>query len=251
MFNDSPRKFQLVGHRGWPEKYPENSLPGIRATLEFGVDGVELDIQLSADGVPVLMHDEGLMRVCGQDLNVGELGYDELKEISCHESQRFGNEHFSCPIVSLEELCQSLNSYEATFYIEIKHESFERFSREYILNAVLDASSSLDKAQRVIISFDYDVVKLARDLHDETIGWVIKYYDEESHQKARSLEPDYLICNYTKFPKEEGEAENSFAKLWAGSWQWFIYDLVDKSMVDQLVDLDVKVIETWDIESLV
>ena len=58
----------LYGHRGASAEAPENTLAAFRAALAAGADGVELDIHLSADGVPVVMHDATLERTtdgCG------------------------------------------------------------------------------------------------------------------------------------------------------------------------------------------
>lgn len=52
----------LYAHRGASATAPENTLAAFRHALEAGADGVELDIHLSADGVPVVIHDETLER---------------------------------------------------------------------------------------------------------------------------------------------------------------------------------------------
>ena len=51
-----------IGHRGACGHAPENTIISIRKALEIGVDGVEFDIQMSADGVPVVIHDDTLER---------------------------------------------------------------------------------------------------------------------------------------------------------------------------------------------
>ena len=57
---------------------PENSLPAFRRAAQKGV-GVELDVQLTRDGVPVVFHDQSLLRMCGVDRRVCDLSYEELK----------------------------------------------------------------------------------------------------------------------------------------------------------------------------
>lgn len=47
----------VLSHRGYHVNLPENTLEAFRAAIEMGVDGIETDIRLTADGVPVLMHD--------------------------------------------------------------------------------------------------------------------------------------------------------------------------------------------------
>lgn len=54
------RAIELWGHRGARGLFPENTLEGIGAALALGLDGVEIDVALTADGVPVLSHDPSL-----------------------------------------------------------------------------------------------------------------------------------------------------------------------------------------------
>ena len=59
MSHDTPL---VIAHRTTMGHAPENTLLGIRQALEMGCDGVEIDVQLSADGIPVLIHDDELDR---------------------------------------------------------------------------------------------------------------------------------------------------------------------------------------------
>jgi glycerophosphoryl diester phosphodiesterase len=52
----------VLGHRGARALAPENTLPGFELALDLGADGIELDLHLALDGVPVVHHDETLMR---------------------------------------------------------------------------------------------------------------------------------------------------------------------------------------------
>ena len=52
----------LLGHRGARLQAPENTLPAFRLALELGAHGVELDVRLTADGQPVVIHDADLSR---------------------------------------------------------------------------------------------------------------------------------------------------------------------------------------------
>jgi len=61
---------KLVGHRGCAGYAPENTLGGFARAAELGCDWVEFDIQLSRDGVPVVVHDSNLERTTGHDMPV-------------------------------------------------------------------------------------------------------------------------------------------------------------------------------------
>lgn len=54
------RRFELQGHRGARGLFPENTLEGFAATVALGVDAIELDVAVTADGVPVVFHDARL-----------------------------------------------------------------------------------------------------------------------------------------------------------------------------------------------
>ncbi|MGD9075398.1 MAG: glycerophosphodiester phosphodiesterase family protein, partial [Desulfobacteraceae bacterium] len=50
-------EFHVIGHRGAAGLAPENTLAAFSRALDIGVDGMELDVQLSADGIAVVHHD--------------------------------------------------------------------------------------------------------------------------------------------------------------------------------------------------
>ena len=54
------RAIDLQGHRGARGLFPENTLAGFKAALAIGVDSFELDVAVTADGVPVVSHDAAL-----------------------------------------------------------------------------------------------------------------------------------------------------------------------------------------------
>ena len=76
-------------HRGLYDNHhgiPENSLPAFRAAAEKGY-GVELDVQLSADGKVVVFHDDALRRMCGVPGNVIDYPLDRLREMKLLETE--------------------------------------------------------------------------------------------------------------------------------------------------------------------
>lgn len=70
----------VIGHRGCIYE-TENTLAAVQAAGEYGADFAEIDVQLSADGVPVVLHDANLWRLAGQALNVEDLTAEELASI--------------------------------------------------------------------------------------------------------------------------------------------------------------------------
>ncbi|GAA3376268.1 glycerophosphodiester phosphodiesterase [Streptomyces sannanensis] len=67
------RSLTAVGHRGDPYRFRENTLPSLRSALGRGADAVEIDVRLTRDGVPVLLHDRTLKRLWRHDLALADL----------------------------------------------------------------------------------------------------------------------------------------------------------------------------------
>ncbi len=104
------KPFSVVGHRGAAGLAPENTLAAIRAGMDVGADAVEVDVQVTADGVPILSHDDNLKRVAGVDVNVRRSRFSDLRRVSV------GGE----PIPSLEEALRFVDGRVAVL-VEVKH----------------------------------------------------------------------------------------------------------------------------------
>lgn len=69
----------LIAHRGAMAEAPENVAPAFDRAFESGVDGIEFDVQLTADNVPVVFHDQGLERITGKKGRVADYTLAELE----------------------------------------------------------------------------------------------------------------------------------------------------------------------------
>ncbi|MER7950162.1 glycerophosphodiester phosphodiesterase [Streptomyces sp. NPDC096079] len=76
------RPVTVVAHRGDPYRVRENTLPSIASAIEQGADAVEIDVRLTADGVPVLLHDDTLKRLWGHDRPLSGLSHQLLRELT-------------------------------------------------------------------------------------------------------------------------------------------------------------------------
>lgn len=87
----SPFLHVLYAHRGLHDnetQAPENSMKAFEKAVEAGY-GIELDIQLSKDKIPVVFHDSTLKRVCGAEGKVMDYTYEELQQFRlCHSQER-------------------------------------------------------------------------------------------------------------------------------------------------------------------
>jgi glycerophosphoryl diester phosphodiesterase len=75
------RTVAITAHRGSSLKAPENTLSAIRQAISDGADYAEIDVQTTADGIVVLMHDADFMRIGSVNRRLDETRYEELKDI--------------------------------------------------------------------------------------------------------------------------------------------------------------------------
>lgn len=234
----------LVGHRGFPQCYPENSLVGIKAALEEGADAVEIDVQASADGEPMVCHDLNLYRVAKRRLSVSKLSAEELMQISVHEPKRFKQAFEPCPLPHLRQVVALVAEYtHAVLFVELKEEIFIRYSRKAFLDKVLSVLAPL-KTRFVIISFDLECLRYVQELTAAPVGWVLRKYNRRSHHLLQQQPVDIVICDHHKLPSEP-------TPLWPGPWLWFIYDITDPAAVQPWRQRGVRYIETWDVKTLI
>lgn len=84
-----PLSRHIFAHRGLHDnnhQIPENSLAAFQRAVDAGY-GIELDVQLSADRIPVVFHDATLSRMCGIDRRVDELTFAELRQLCLANTQ--------------------------------------------------------------------------------------------------------------------------------------------------------------------
>ncbi len=234
---------QLVAHRGHAARYPENTLPAIESALNAGACYVEVDIQLTADGVPVLFHDDEMQRITGQSQRITQLNAAQLSDYTACEASRFGDKFSGTPIPTLAELLTLLRAWPGRrAFIEIKEESTLLFGTEFVVEKIMQQLTPLG-VQCIPISYEVAALEAARMLGAECIGWVAAKWDETSHQTANQLVPDYLFTNYTRLPDNPDD-------IWRGPWQWALYEVTDPAMALTLAAKDIALIETMAIEAM-
>lgn len=105
-------------HRGFSGQYPENTLLAFEKAVEAGADGIELDVQLSSDGVPVIIHDESLSRTAGVEGYVKDYTLEQLKDFDV--SWKFKSSYGKKEIPTLREYFEKVKSLDLITNIELK-----------------------------------------------------------------------------------------------------------------------------------
>lgn len=76
-----------LAHRGYPLKYPENTMLGFRKALELGCTHLELDVQLTKDGVPVVIHDPTVNRTTNGTGEVKSFTFEEIRRLDAGQGK--------------------------------------------------------------------------------------------------------------------------------------------------------------------
>lgn len=145
----------IIGHRGAKGHVAENTMASIEKALEFGVDGIEIDVFTIKSGEVVVFHDENLKRLTGKKGKIEEMTWDELQTVKVRDS---------FPIPTLEEVLNKLNG-KVLLNIELKGAGtagpVHRILQKYIGN------SGWDKNNLLISSFKWDELEAYRNLDPE------------------------------------------------------------------------------------
>ena len=239
---NSERLILLVAHRGNAAEFPENTLPALISALELGVRFLELDVQLSRDGVPVVIHDHLLLRTTGLPGSVFDHDAAELAHIDAAEAQRFGERFSGTKLPLLREVMNLLHGRpDITLFIEIKRASLAEFGHDHVVSQVLAVIKPW-RTQCVVISFDLAAIHRARRLGDAPIGWVLSDYDDHSRLKYEVLQPQFLFCDHEKLPPA--------GRLWHGPWRWVIYEVANLPLALQLAELGADYVETMAVRAM-
>ncbi len=224
---------RLVAHRGYPRYYPENTLTGIDAAIQAGAKYIEVDVQLSADGVAVLFHDRDLQRLCHQP--------GALHRYSLRELKIFGTGGSEIPeLKALAVLLESNPS--VTAFIELKRISIAHFGEEQIVTTVLNILQPVLN-QCVMISYSLSALEKVRELSSQPIAVVADNWLELKQIPVQALQPEYLFCDIQSLPEQDDvHIPGSILA---------VYECTDAGLAREVLNRGVDLVETFAIGEMI
>lgn len=183
----------VIGHRGARGEAPENTLPSFLHARAAGVRHFELDVRLSFDGRPVVIHDDSVERTTGEGGLVADYPAAHLAGLDA----RRNTPGWSMPtgVPTLEEVliaCADADSWQ----LEIKSDAPARIKP--LLHAMAEILARLRLAEAVTLtSLDPAVLKLARkEVPDLARGYVAETADPAPLATAEKLDCSLLVSNW-------------------------------------------------------
>jgi glycerophosphoryl diester phosphodiesterase len=155
-----PKHPWIIAHRGDSSSAPENTGAAFEAAAGLHADGIELDLQLSADGTPVAFHDRTLSRMGHGKREIGELNLKELKRLDFGSwfSPRYKGEK----IITFEEIVRRFG-HRVRLLVELKIRKGRADALRH--RALLDKTLSIIHEKKLdknvfILSFNKEILEM-------------------------------------------------------------------------------------------
>ncbi|MDQ4044757.1 MAG: hypothetical protein M3173_04835 [Chloroflexota bacterium] len=170
----------ISAHRGGRVEAPENTLDAFRRARDLGVPGAECDVHLSADGVPVVIHDDTVDRTTDGTGAVHALTVDQLARLDARAV------HADWPtaphVPTFAEFMEIARDF-AYVEVEIKADAPERIER--LVPLLIEEIDRADAREKVrLISFDPDIIALCREQAPDMMTSLIVYETTEQEIRA-------------------------------------------------------------------
>ncbi len=151
----------VIGHRGAAAYAPENTIAGFRKAQALGCRWVEFDVRLTADNIPVLLHDNRLERTTDGRGRVGALS---LAAVRSHDAGRWFHSSFAGERVpTLEEAVMLLAELDLGANVELKAARGKEAATGALVAELLARKWPADPAHLLISSFQHGALAAARD----------------------------------------------------------------------------------------
>jgi len=186
----------IIAHRGASGIAPENTMASLKKAIEQKADGVELDVHLTKDNIPVVIHDETLNRTTDGSGYVKDYTFKELNKYDAgsHFDERFSNQK----IPSLREVLE-LSSELKIINIELKNNKiYYNGLEEKVLSLIKD----YEIEDRVIISsFNHYSINKIREMNQKLElailykSWLFEPWVYAERLKINNIHPHFLAIN--------------------------------------------------------
>jgi glycerophosphoryl diester phosphodiesterase len=143
----------VYAHRGASAEFPENTLPAFARAVELAADGIELDVHLSSDGVPVVIHDETVDRTTNGSGAVADLTAAALQALDAGGG------------AGIPTLAEVLDLVGDSLHVDIEVKAAAA------ADAILAETGARRDLRFAISSFDHDVLRHVRSVEPAVELW--------------------------------------------------------------------------------
>jgi len=223
----------VIAHRGASAAAPENTIAAFELAIAEGADGIELDVHLSSDDQPVVIHDERVDRTTNGSGSVRDRTLRELKRLDAGgwHGDRFRGQR----IQSLQEVFERFRD-RTRFWIELRGGSDLYPGIEDRVVSMIEIYDVLDSA--LVQSFDREALARIRSLNAEVRTGVLTDTTPLGPLIA-SLAPPHALC-----PSIDLMTDDELAGIRAAGLDCYVWTVNEPAHMDRLIDLGVSGIIT-------
>lgn len=178
---------QVIAHRGAAGQRPENTMAAFEKAIEDGADWVELDVQESADGEVIVIHDSDFMKLAGVNLKAWDATTEALGDIDI--GSWFSPEYADQRTPTLREALELAKGTNTGILIELKYYGHDKKLEERVA-ALVEETGMVDHVR--LMSLKYEAVKKMKALRPD---WTVGLLAAASVGRLWNLEADFLAVN--------------------------------------------------------
>lgn len=233
---------KITAHRGHSLAAPENTLSAVLRAIEGGADYAEVDVQRTADGVVVLLHDSDLKRVAGVPGALGEMTYEEVRKLEV--GSWFDSSFAGEPVPTLAEVIRLCRG-RIRLNIELKFYGPDRRLAGEVARVVREQNFESDC---LITSMNYDALPEAKRVNpDLRTGLIVAFALGDVSRlevEALSVRADWLSDELIRSAHRHGQEVHVWTVNEAGPMARLIKRGVDNVITDD-PDLGIRVRGEW------
>lgn len=153
-------RVHVCGHRGYSVHFPENTLPAFDAAKEAGATTVEIDVVLTADDQPIILHDLAVDRTTNGHGFAADLSLEQIRRLDAGDW--FSPTFTGTRVPTLAETLDWAKANDMGLVLEIKERQRPDLAVDQV-SGLLKATGTIDRV--IVISFDHMVLKRAVERH--------------------------------------------------------------------------------------
>jgi len=233
---------KLIAHRGYQRLFPENTLLSYVEAIKAGARFIETDIQLSADGFPVLYHDRKLKRSSTIKGAIHDHPLNQLLHTPNHEPKRLGNTHLGQTITPLSDLASLLLTHpEVHAFIEAKSCTIDAHGINKVYQRITETLAPVAQ-QCTLISFHIGFIGYAKAAGWHSLGIALRRWKDLRKTDIKAISPEYLFADVSDLPSK-GDFNHLNAKL-------AVYEIDSPDVARSLQQRGIEYIETFAIDNM-
>ena len=241
FLTSSSDEILVASHRATHHVYPENSLKAIQASIDLGVDIIEIDVKVSKDGIPFLMHDRSMDRTTNGKGDPEELTWDELQQLSIVDKGK----KTSYKIPSLEA---ALELADGKILVDLDLKT-DRVDKIMVVVKRLDMTESV-----FFFDSDYNVLSRIKTADKDFMIMPRAYSIAQVDSAIMMFDPPVVHIDFSFYNSQCVQLiKDSYARVWINALGQYDKELKEgkaKQTLKKLLEMGASIIQTDEPELL-